>query len=267
EPRRGPVSGCTRRRRVLRGPDRRALLDAARPARRLRHGLRAARPRARGRRPGARATFGDHALPAPARRRADPRAPDAGAGRSLADHGERAPGAGRKAPGHRARRLFGSLGRPAARRRPHARGRTGRGPLGLLGRIPAREPPALPGPARDAVAFRRGTVLGRRARRDRRLARAARGAPDRRRRPHRPRRRLVPRTVDPPVRARARAHDRPDRALPRPAPASRRADPRPLPDQRRARRLLRGGRRAVGARRHAVGPVAPARPAARRRGL
>ena len=59
------------------------------------------------------------------------------------------------------------------------------------------------------------------------------------------------------------ADDRADDLLPLPPPARRLAAARALSHPARSRRLLRRGRRALGARRHPGRPVAPARPAAR----
>ena len=58
-----------------------------------------------------------------------------------------------------------------------------------------------------------------------------------------------------------RPDDRPDDPLPRAAAARRPSAARPLRHEARPRRLLRRGRRAVDARRHARRPVAPAGPA------
>ena len=83
----------------------------------------------------------------------------------------------------------------------------------------------------------------------------------------RPRGRLVPGPLATAEEARPGADDRPHRPLPLTAPDPGRPPPRPLPHAPRARRLLRGGRRAVGAGWHPRGAIAPARPPPGRRGL
>ncbi len=78
------------------------------------------------------------------------------------------------------------------------------------------------------------------------------------------RRRLVPGTVAAARSARAGADDRPLGPLPHRPPAARLAAARPLHQRPGSRRVLRRGRAALDARRHARRPVAPARAADRR---
>ena len=157
-------------------------------------------------------------------------------------------------------RSFDESPMPAVRRR--------RGPREPLGtEFPARTPRPSWLASRCSTASARRRSAASASGRGRRLARPARGAPARRARGGGSRGRLVPRTVAAPPRACAGTHDRPDD----PFPGARSPSPirlllGPLPQPPRARRLLRGGRRAVGARRHPRRPVPPARPAAGREG-
>ena len=96
-----------------------------------------------------------------------------------------------------------------------------------------------------------------------RLDPAARGPRGRRARRRRDHRRLDPADVQPHPGAGGRADRRPHDPLPGRAPAPRsrrrRVRARRVPDDRRRRRLPRGGRRDLGARRHAARPVPSAR--------
>ena len=214
----------------------------------------------RGRRPRAPAAVADGALPAPAARSArSPSQPTVErAGRSLTTVTARLEQDG-KPIALGARRLLDAPGR--ARRRTTRRCRTSRHPTepsrAAAGRAAVRATSSRCSRASATPPFSRL-----RARRGGRLDRPARGAPARRPRAVRARRRLVPRDLAAAHAAPPGADDRPDRPLPRAAPASTARCSRASRTQLAPRRLLRGGRRAVGDGRDARRPVPSARAAA-----